>query len=75
MTSLANIGDSLTRRDDPPESSIGGETTCIVCFVNPKTHLAAPCGHHCACGPCSALMQICPYCRAPVQLWVQHRMV
>ena len=25
-------------------------------------------GHHCACGPCSALMQICPYCRAPVQL-------
>ena len=25
--------------------SIGGETTCIVCFVNLKTHLAAPCGH------------------------------
>jgi hypothetical protein len=72
--SLAEVGD-LTGRHAVPESSIGGETTCIVCFVNPKTHLAAPCGHQCACGPCSKLMQVCPYCRAPVQLWVQHRLV
>ena len=72
--SLADVGD-LTGRHAVPESSIGGETTCIVCFANPKTHLAAPCGHQCACGPCSKLMQVCPYCRAPVQLWVQHRMV
>ena len=72
--SLADVGD-LTGRHAVPESTIGGETTCIVCFANPKTHLAAPCGHQCACGPCSQLMQACPYCRAPVQLWVQQRMV
>ena len=74
VLSLADAGD-ITGRAPVPESTIGGETTCIVCFANPKTHLAAPCGHQCACGPCSKLMQVCPYCRAPVQLWVQHRMV
>ena len=72
--SLADIGD-ITGRNNVPESSLGGETTCIVCFVHPKTHLAAPCGHQCVCGPCAARMQTCPYCRAPVQLWVQQRMV
>ena len=74
VMTLADVGD-ITGRSNVPESSLGGETTCIVCFVHPKTHLAAPCGHQCACGPCAKLMQICPYCRAPVQLWVQHRMV
>ena len=74
VMTLADVGD-ITGRNNVPESSIGGETTCIVCFVNPKTHLAAPCGHQCACGPCAKLMQTCPYCRAPVQLWVQQRMV
>ena len=74
VMTLADVGD-ITGRNNVPESSLGGETTCIVCFVNPKTHLAAPCGHQCVCGPCAKLMQACPYCRAPVQLWVQHRMV
>ena len=74
VMTLADVGD-ITGRNNVPESSLGGETTCIVCFVNPKTHLAAPCGHQCACGPCAKLMQTCPYCRAPVQLWVQQRMV
>ena len=74
VMTLADVGD-IPGRNNVPESSLGGETTCIVCFVNPKTHLAAPCGHQCACGPCAKLMQTCPYCCTPVQLWVQHRMV
>ena len=57
------------------ESTIGGGATCIVCFSNPKSHLAAPCGHQSVCGTCSARMVLCPYCREPVAMWVQHRMV
>ena len=37
-----------TGRRAVPESTIGGQTTCIICFVNPKSHAAVPCGHHCA---------------------------
>ncbi|EOD40631.1 hypothetical protein EMIHUDRAFT_121874 [Emiliania huxleyi CCMP1516] len=59
-----------TGRPAVPESSLGGETTCIVCFTRPKNHLAVPCGHQCACGPCSAKMPQCPYCRAPVMVWM-----
>ena len=50
VMTLADVGD-ITGRNNVPESSLGGETTCIVCFVHPKTHLAAPCGHQCVCGP------------------------
>jgi hypothetical protein len=46
-----------TGRRAVPESTIGGQTTCIVCFVNPKSHAAVPCGHKCACGDCSALVR------------------
>ena len=64
-----------TGRANVPESTLGGETTCIVCFANPKTHLAVPCGHQCACESCSEQMQECPYCRAEVSLWIKHRLV
>ena len=71
---LADVGD-IAGRGAVPESTIGGETTCIVCMVHPKSHLAAPCGHQCVCGICAAQMRLCPYCRAPVQMWVEHRIV
>ena len=71
---LAEVGD-ITGGNNVPESTLGGEATCIVCFARPKTHLAVPCGHQCACDACAGQMQACPYCRAPVQLWVQQRMV
>ena len=64
-----------TGRPAVPESTIGGETTCIICFSNPKSHLAVPCGHLCACGPCSQKMEQCPYCRGPVMMWVEARVV
>lgn len=58
-----------------PESSVGGETTCIICMTNPKTHLAAPCGHQCVCSICSTKLQECPYCREPVAMWVKIHLV
>ena len=70
--SLADAGFD-TGRPPVPESTLGGETTCIVCFSNPKSHVAGPCGHLCACGPCSARMESCPICRAPVLMWMQLR--
>ena len=54
---------------DADESTLGGETTCIVCMANPKTHLAAPCGHHCACDVCADQMKHCPICRQAVAMW------
>ena len=62
-----------TGRRAVPESTIGGQTTCIVCFVNPKSHAAVPCGHQCACGDCAALMRDCPVCRNPALQWMQVR--
>ena len=64
-----------TGRPTVPESTLGGETTCIVCFARVKSHAAVPCGHLCACGPCSELMQECPYCREPVMMWMVPRPV
>ena len=58
-----------------PESTVGGETTCIICFTNPKTHAAVPCGHQCACESCSAQMEACPYCREPAKMWMHTRVV
>ena len=56
------------------ESSIGGISTCIVCFTHDKTHLAFPCGHQCVCEECSKAMHRCPYCREDVVGWTQVRM-
>ena len=69
VTSLADAQFD-TGRPEPPESTIGGQSTCIVCFTNPKSHVAVPCGHQCACSHCSAQMQECPVCRRLVQTWV-----
>ena len=60
---------SITGRHNAPESTIGGDTTCIVCFTNVKSHCAAPCFHQCACGPCAQKMDKCPICREPVKMW------
>ena len=65
---LEDAGD-VTGRVDVAESSLGGETTCIVCFDATKSHMAFPCWHTCACGPCSKKMDACPYCRTHVEMW------
>eukprot|EP00966_Prymnesium_polylepis_P190193 4407042-Prymnesium_polylepis.2 len=71
---LADVPD-ITGRDNVPESTIRGQSTCIVCFNNEKTHLAVPCGHQCVCSTCSARMERCPYCTADIIMWVQARIV
>ena len=75
VLTLADVGGVSSGEREPVESSIGGETTCIVCFAHPKSHLAVPCGHQSVCGSCSARMSQCPYCRAPVTSWIPVRMV
>ncbi|KOO21430.1 serine threonine-protein phosphatase 6 regulatory ankyrin repeat subunit c-like protein [Chrysochromulina tobinii] len=73
---LADVGNITGRvHDEAPESTLGGQTTCIVCMMGPKSHLAVPCGHQLACERCTANMKICPFCRTPVQLWVMARLV
>ena len=53
------------------ESTVGGTTTCIVCFVGAKTHIAVPCGHLCLCESCAESMEDCPGCRQPVKMWMK----
>ena len=71
---LKSIG--LSFPEDVPnfaESTIGGQTTCIICFINPKSHAAVPCGHQCACSDCSAQMRDFPVCHNPAREWMQVR--
>ena len=73
---LTDVGNITGRvHDEAPESTIGGQTTCIVCMMGPKSHLAVPCGHQLACERCTASMKICPYCCTPVQFWLMARLV
>ena len=49
-----------------PASEASGDHLCIVCWVEPRTHLIFPCGHKCLCGACSATIgEQCPMCRGP----------
>jgi hypothetical protein len=57
------------------QSSIGGQSTCIVCFEGEKTHMSVPCGHICVCAACSGALSRCPYCRQDAHLWVKARVV
>jgi hypothetical protein len=61
------------RPPEAPESTVGGETTCIICFFDLKSHAAVPCGHRCACAGCAAQMTHCPICREPVVTWMHVR--
>ena len=72
VASLADVQFD-TGRPEVPESTIGGQTTCIVCFSSPKSHAAVPCGHQCVCADCSARLKKCPVCRDPVQMWMHVR--
>ena len=72
---LADVGNFTGRRADVPESTLGGETTCIVCFEEPKSTIAVPCGHWSVCASCSAQLDECPYCRAEVAMWMPVRKV
>ena len=76
IKTVANVS-NLTKQvhDDIPESSVGEDSTCIVCMVDSKSHLAVPCGHQLACKECSTKLNICPICRESVQQWIMVRVV
>ena len=76
IKTVANVS-NLTKQvhDDIPESSVVEDSTCIVCMVDPKSHLAVPCGHQLACKECSTKLNICPICRESVQQWIMVRVV
>ena len=45
-----------------------GDNVCIVCLVNPKTHLIKPCNHFCVCGDCIRQLNECPLCKRPINM-------
>jgi hypothetical protein len=59
---------------DEVESTIGGHTTCVVCFTGLKSHMAFPCLHQSVCGDCALKIGTpgrCPCCRATVERWLR----
>ena len=56
-------------------STLGGGTTCTICFMGTKSYAAVPCGHQFACSDCAdALMrkgQPCPMCRGAIREFIQ----
>ena len=61
--------------EEETESSMGGQNSCIICFSDEKTHMAAPCGHICVCGSCAAKLLECQYCRSQTSMWIRARLV
>ena len=76
-TSASSLADAAgfapAHSDDRSES---GESSCIICFAEQKTHAAVPCGHQCVCAGCSTRVQdACPICREPIAWWMRVHMV
>ena len=42
---------------------------CVVCLVNPKTHLIKPCNHFCVCADCIRQLNDCPLCKRPINIY------
>ena len=58
----------ILKADRQPRSEGGDNNTCIVCLVNPKTHLIKPCNHFCVCGDCIHQLNECPLCKRPINM-------
>ena len=68
---LAQAGLDPCVAPPPADSSIGGNSTCTLCFKGDKDQLAVPCGHLCACADCVKLLagKLCPICCSTVSFW------
>ena len=42
---------------------------CVVCLVNPKTHLIKPYNHFCVCADCIRQLNDCPLCKRPINVY------
>ena len=52
---------------------------CAICYGDPRTHVAAPCGHFYACEACADVSlqrhQKCAICRTPLVCFVAHTLL
>ena len=62
-------GDPEQRATGDPEYDPDRDA-CVVCLDGAKSHILAPCGHQCVCGPCSERLAQghCPVCRTAVTM-------
>lgn len=55
----------------------GDTSECVVCMVEEKTHVFAPCGHYVCCFDCASAIQstscTCPMCRNTIELVVNRQ--
>eukprot|EP00964_Phaeocystis_antarctica_P075460 scaffold46557_cov70-Phaeocystis_antarctica.AAC.2 len=67
---------AVTAADAPAAARSRASDTdcCVVCLVEPKSHLITPCGHKCVCATCATRVapaagrvSTCPICRAKVE--------
>lgn len=63
---------------DAPErakkETTAGTACCVVCLVNPVSHIIIPCGHPCLCDGCAPLIGasgLCPIGRCPIECIVK----
>tara|TARA_Y100000361_G_C11161872_1_gene348005 strand:- start:6776 stop:7507 length:732 start_codon:yes stop_codon:yes gene_type:complete len=57
---IQSLNEILQKPDD--------NNCCIVCRVNTKTMVFAPCGHRCVCEDCSNMIENnCPYCMVSIE--------
>lgn len=55
---------------DPSDSLADSSASdcCVVCFVEPKTHIILPCRHYCLCEKCARRRwKKCPMCRKKIK--------
>ena len=56
---------------DPSDSRADSSASdcCVVCLVDPKTHIILPCRHYCLCDKCARSMRFkkCPMCRKKIK--------
>ena len=50
------------------DTDIVDANLCVVCLVNPKTHLIKPCNHFCVCADCIHQLNDCPLCKRPINI-------
>ena len=75
---LASLAGTSLSTPQLAESTLGGMTSCLICFGDAKSHAAVPCGHQILCAECAAKMAPnapCPSCRQPVAMWIHVRVL
>jgi hypothetical protein len=51
------------------------EGHCAICLSEPRTHVAASCGHFYACAGCTGQQSKCAVCRALLRCFVERTLI